>query len=239
MSYDNEQGFSPDSSELFSAEVIEPKTGSGWSTCLIGCLILFLVGVCICGGVGLYAYRNIGKATAFVADMTRDTIVSGIEESDLNEEEKEAIVVQVDRVVDQYKSGEITLSDLQRVMQELAESPVMGAIIILSIEAKYLAPSGLSDEEKQQARLTMQRVLRGVTEESIDQDDLKPAMAYVMIERADGSQELKESLTDRELRDFLVELKQQADQAEIPEEPYEVKISDEFRQAIDRALNAS
>jgi len=222
--------------DTLNAEVVEPPRRSGWNACLIGCLVVFLIGVLLCGGIAWYVYANLGRFKTIVSDAARQAIVSGIRESDLPEEEKQAIIAQVDRVVDQYKSGQISTQQLQRVMQELAESPLMGAILIYSVEVQYVQPSGLSDEEKQQARRTLQRVLRGATEEKIRLEELEAAMEHVTVKRANGQRELKQKVTDDELRAFLAALKKKADEAEIPDEPFEIKISEEFRQAVDRAL---
>jgi hypothetical protein len=163
-------------------------------------------------------------------------IVSVVRDSDLEEEEKQAIIAQVNRVVDQYQSGKITTEDLGRIMEELAESPLMGAILIRSVEVKYIEPSGLSEEEKADARVTLQRVLRGMYEEKLKPDDIEAAMELVSYETANGQRQLKDRVSDEELRAFLQECKLQADEAEVPDEPYEVQISEELKRAIDRAL---
>jgi len=236
MSTDPFANVAKPSVETVSAEVVEPPRRSGAKTCLIGCLILFLIALCVCGGIAWYVYANLGHFKNMMSDAARQAIVSGIQESDLSEEEKQAVISQVDRVVDQYKSGEITTQELGKVMEELAQSPLMGVILIYSIEAKYIQPSGLSAEEKDQARRTMQRVLRGVLEEKIRQEELETALDYVTVKGANDTRELKNSVSDDELRAFVAELKERADSAEIPDEPFEVKIGEEFRQAIDRAL---
>jgi len=178
----------------------------------------------------------VSNVKSIASDVAREMIVSVVDESELDEEEKQAIVAQVDRVVDKYKSGEISTEDLGRIMEELAESPLIGVIMVYSIEAKYVVPSGLSDEEKEQARVTLQRVLRGVYEEKIDPSEIEPLMEHMTNEMPDGTQQMKESVTDQELRDFLAECKKKADEAEVPDEPFEVKISEEFRRAVDSAL---
>jgi len=192
-----------------------------------------LLGAGLIAGVVWYVARNVKE---IASDMAREVIVSGVENSEMDEEEKQAIIAQVDRVVDKYQSGEISTEDLGRIMKELGESPLVGAFMIYSIEAKYVAPSGLSDEEKEQARLTLQRVLRGVYEETITPDELEPLLDPMTIQTPDGNRQLKETVTDQELRDFLAGCKQKADEAEVPDEPFEVKVSEEFRRAVDRAL---
>ncbi len=221
------------------AELVEPQRPSGARTCWIGCLIVFALCICLCGGVAWFVYRNLGRIRTFAADTAREAITSGIRESNLDEQEKEAVIAQVDHLVERYKSGEITMEQLGRVMEELAQSPLMGALVMVSIDAQYIQPSGLNADEKEQAQRTMQRVLRGFLEEKIRQEELEESMDCVMDRRADGSRAMKDSVSDDDLRAFLSQLKKRADAAEIPDEPFEVDISEEFRQAVDRALAES
>ena len=227
----------PTSDQTFSAEPPYPEqTRSNWvPACLVGCLLMFIVSVLLCAGSAWYAFSH---AKRIASNFAREMIVSVVEESDLETEEKQAIVAQVNRVVEQYQSGRITTEDLGRIMQELAESPLFGAILIKSVEAKYIDPSGLSEEEKADARVTLQRILRGMYEEQLDPDDLQTAMDYVSYETADGQRQMKNQVSDDELRAFLRECELRADEAEVPDEPFEVQISEELKQAIDRALPA-
>jgi transcriptional regulator NrdR family protein len=223
-------------SEAYPAELHESARGRGTRACLIGCLIVFVIGLCLCGGVASLLYMNRGKIREIAADAARQAIVSGIQESDLDEEEKEAVIAEIDQLVARYKSGEITTEQLGRVMDELAQSRLMGVVVMVSIQNQHIEPSGLTAEEKQQAKHTMQRVLRGVFEEKIQQAELEDTLDYVMPRQTDGSRTWRDSVSDDDLRAFLAELSERADAAGIPEEPFEVKISEEFRQAVARAL---
>ncbi len=222
--------------DVVPAELVPPRQRSVATTCLIGCLGMTLVLMLVLAGGIWLIYASRDKIKAFVSDTAREAIVSGIRESELDEEEKQAVIDQVDRVADLYKSGEITTEQLGRIMEELAQSPLMGAIVVISIESQYLHPSGLSDEEKQQGQRTMQRVYRGVLEEKIQQEELDDALEYVADRRDDRSIEWKAAVKDDELREFLRLLQERADAAGIPDEPFEIRISEQFQMAVDRAL---
>jgi hypothetical protein len=228
------QPYSP--ADAVPAELVPPQQRSIATACLIGCLgVMLILMLLVVGGIWLI-YASKDKIKTFVSDTARETIVSGIQESELDEEEKQAVIDQVDRVVDLYKSGKITNEQLGRIMEELAQSPLMGSLVVVSIDSQYIHPSGLSDEEKQQARRTMQRVYRGVLEEKIQQEELEDALEYVMDRREDNSMNWKASVDDDQLREFVTLLKERADAAEIPDEPFEVRISEQFQRAVDRAL---
>ena len=196
---------------------------------MIGCVGVSFVCVLVCGGGFWYLSKNIGE-------IARKAIVSVIESSELSDEDKEAVTAQVDRIVAAYESGEIDWEDVGRIMEQLAESPLLGLIIVYATDATYITPSGLTDEEKEEGRLTMQRVARGVFEETIDRDELESAMDYVSVEGSGGNRQFKDRVSDADLRQFLAECKRHADEAEVPLEPFELNIGEEFKRAVDEAL---
>lgn len=206
-----------------------PKAKKGWSGCLIGCLCVFLLGVVMCGAGTWYAFKKL-------PDFARNTAVTAIEQSDLSDEDKRVVVEQVDRVVNEYKAGNISLEQVGEVFEEFAQSPLMNVLLAKAAMEKYVSPSGLSDEEKTEAKMTLERAARGVFEKKISQGELETTLD--MISTKTGNQrQFANSLSDDELRKFLAECKRLADAAEIPEEPYEVDVGGEVKKAVDRALN--
>ena len=208
-------------------------TKSIWPSCLIGCLVLFLLFLVALGIGGYVAYT---RGPAMVAKFVHGQLVDGIRQSELPAEEKESIIHQLDRVVEAFENGEIELRDLQRAAEDLSESPLIGAGALWAVEAKYLEPSGLSDEEKEAARRSLQRVWRGCAEKQIDFNDLQPAMEVIADREDDDTWQLKDKVSDEELREFISQLKSLADENEIPNEPFEVRISDEVRKIVDDLL---
>ncbi|MCO6455867.1 MAG: hypothetical protein J5I93_11270 [Pirellulaceae bacterium] len=223
MAYDDQK---------FQAEPPAPRR-SNWTPILLGCLGVVLLVVLICGGVVWYVTTNIKR---IAADTIRNGIVSAVNDSELSAEDKQKIIVQVDRVVDDFKAGKITLEDLGRIAEELGESPIMGAAFIFFAEEKYVKVSGLTDEEKLAARRTLERAARGVHEGLLSTDDFEESMQIVMTTGPNGEQQMKERLTDEEVRQFLASVKQKADDAGVPDEEFKIDIGETMRQAIDRAL---
>ena len=117
--------------------MVEPKPGppapprrSWLPFCLGGCLIVGVLSLVVCGGLAWYVVKNVKSLASNVA---RQAIVGAIEQSELDPAEKRAIIAEVDRVVDQYRTGQITLDDLGRIFEELAKSPVMQSIVIYAV----------------------------------------------------------------------------------------------------------
>lgn len=211
----------------------KPPRGTNWTPILLGCGAVALLVLLLCGGLIWYAVSNV---KSIAANAARDALVRMIRSTELSAEDKQELITEIDRVVEEYKAGEITLEQIGRIVEELEQSPLLGAAVIFFAETKYVQPSGLSDEEKAEARRTLQRVARGIHEGQLKMEQLEAPMQHIQRTGPDGQQELKEKLTDEELRQFLAELKQLADEAQVPDEPFEVDIGQAFKEAVDRAL---
>lgn len=210
-----------------------PNKGCGMGTCLLGCLGMTLVLVLLSCIGGWWLYQNAGK---MIASTVRNAIVPAIEQSELTAEDKREVIAQVDRVIDAYKQGKITIEDMGRVMEELGKSPLLPLAIIYGVEEKYIKPSGLTPEEKTEARLTLQRVARGAFEQKISEQEFEPVLDAVSYQGPNNQRQLKDRLSDAELKDFLSKAKKLADDKEIPEEDYKVEIGSEIKKAVDAAL---
>jgi hypothetical protein len=108
---------------------------------------------------------------------------------------------------------------------------------LYGIEEEFLEGSDLPEKEIEQGRITFQRALRGVYEGKIsdetfynvlpgfDDDEIRPA-----------STNANEDTSDDDLREALVKLKVLADNAGIPNEPFQIDIGDAVKALVDRAL---
>ena len=227
-----------------AGQVDEPKR-SNWTGCLVGCLIAFGVCAVLCAGVGYWTYSNM---STWIATVARQGIEAALEEANLPAEEETAILEQFDRVVDSYQAGEASLEDVGEIMENITKSDITGLITLQAIETKYLNSSGLSDEEKEEAKRTVMRVVRGAVEEKINEEELKKLTEHFLIKSDESAEALpgdmqdiqpddwKQSLTDDELRALLADAKELVNAKEIPDEDYEVQISSILRDAIDEVL---
>lgn len=202
--------------------------------CLGSCLFMLVIGVV---GLGILSYVVYTNSKAIATNFARQAMVKAIEGSDLSEADKREVVAQIDRVAEDYKAGRITTEQVGEIAQELGESPLLMVGMAYMIEQKYINSSGLTPTEKAEAHLTLHRAARGAFEESITPEELNEVAAPLTIKGPDGEDQLKDTVTDAELRTFLADLKQLVDDRQIPEEEFEVKIGEEFRKAVDRVYN--
>ena len=233
MSDGEKPAIPPLPSQSLPPHKIEPPRRNAWMPVLIGCFGAILVVMLVCGGLGWYAVSNVKR---LATNVTRDAIVGMIESTELPDDEKQELIGQVDRVVDQYKAGKITLEQIGQIVEELGESPLIGAAVVFFAESKYLDASGFSDEEKTAARRTLQRTARGIHEGLLQMDQLEDSIAIISRTGPDGERQLKDQVTDEELREFLASLKQLADDAGVPDEEFTVDIGEAFKEVVDRAL---
>jgi len=226
----------------------EPSRSSG-SGCglslLIGCFGLFIVGVLLCAGGVWYVRQNADK---WVARMVREVIVASINGSEIPAGEKTEVVAQIDRVVDAYKQGRIKAEDLEPMMKKLEKSPAFLLIEAWGLEKTYLDPSGLPADEKAAGRRTIERAFRGLCEQKITPQQFSgvvpqqqfQSQAEVKIDN--GKTVVKQSrgpgsqLTDEQVQKLLADLKKLADDANIPDEPFEIDIGDEVKKLVDEVL---
>jgi hypothetical protein len=206
-----------------------------------GCLwaLLFgglggIVAVALCCGIGGYYFVKNAKSMA--VDFGRSVAVKMIEDSELSEEDQQEVIAQVDRVVAAYKAGEIDEKDLERILTEIQNSPLIPLAVVYGVEKQYLDKSGLTDEEKADARKQLQRLVRGVMEKKIAESQADALMAPLQQTGPNGEKQMKPVLTDEEIKTFVAGAKKLADDAEIPDEDFRVDIGEEVKRIVDVGL---
>ena len=210
------------------------SSGSGcWWAAGIGCLGVSVVSVLMCAGTVWYAQQNAGR---WVSGIVREVVVRMIDESEIPAQEKQEVIAQVDRVVKAYQAGQIDDKDFERLMQEMQKSPAFLLMMAWGLEKSHVDPSGLSSDEKEAARRTIQRAFRGLCEEKITQDQFARVARQHQLE--DGTQ-ARSKMTDEEVRTMLADLKKLADDVEIPDEGFTIDIGDEVKKAVDAALEGN
>src|SRR5262245_32198222 len=210
------------------------KSGISW---LMGLVLIFLgfvflFGVLCVAGV-CYVASNLDK---WVVGIGREAIVASINDSELPEGEKTEVIEQVDRVVSAYKEGKIDQTDLERVFTDLQDAPAIKALALFGIEEQFLEDSSLSEKEIEQGRRTFQRVLRGVYEGKISDEAFFAALPGFEDDEIRPASTNAAEVADDDLRETLVKLKVMADNAKIPNEPFQIDISDEVKKLVDQVL---
>jgi hypothetical protein len=201
-----------------------------------GCLIAVIVAVLILVGGGVHVAKNFKSwaAAGITAAMTMM-----IEQSELPEGEKTEIVEILNQAKEEYLAGDISLDELGKVLEAMADCPAIAMGIVVQFEGSYVQSSNLSDGEKNDARLTLNRFAQGLTSGAIGWEEIEGIVAPISERNAEGDMTLKEParVADAEIREVLAAAKLAADRAGIPEQLLEIDISQSFRKTIEQALS--
>ncbi len=211
------------------------KRRSAFSTCLTGCLISFVV---LAVAAALVVYWISQNWRDLASSIGSDALKEGINATELPDQEKADIEVQIDRLAVELREGRLTGRQMQFIVEQVAESPLMTIIVASAIERKYIANSGLDEAEKVAGRQTIRRFLRGSIDGEINRAGIDAAMQHVATRKEGNNWELKGRVSDEDLRSFLIEAKKQADDADIPMEADDIDPSDEFQRIVDEAMLA-
>lgn len=205
--------------------VLAPRRGGAATGCLIVLAILVLA---LIGG-GVYVYMNWkGWAAAGVQAVAREVVNN----SDLPDDQKTAILGEITTLTEDFKAGKVSLEELQRVGEAVAESPLIPLAGVAAARQKYIEPSDMTEEEKAAAIRALQRFARGVHEKKIPAESIEDVVKPITTLRPDGQWELKEKPTRLELDQFVENARSRADAAEIPDEPFDLNIAEELKKAI-------
>lgn len=204
------------------------KSGVG-KYLLIGCLGILIVSILVCAIGGFVAYKN---ARSIGASAVTAVARNAINESQMPADQKQRLISQIDQLGDDFANNNLTMEELGTIMERLVQSPVFQMGMVYFFEQQYVQKSGLTADEKAEARLTLERVARGMHEKTITQSEFETVTAPIMTTDASGDKQLKETLTDDELRAFLADAKKLADEKQIPNEPYKVDMASEFERIV-------
>ncbi len=200
-----------------------------------GCLIAVVVVVLIIVGAGIFVAKNF---KSWAAEGITAAMSMMIEESDLPEVERTEIIEILNQVKEEYLAGDITIEELGHILEAMTSCPAIAMGIVIQFEASYVAISSLSDGEKNEATLALNRFAQGLTNGLIGWEEIEDIIAPISETDAEGKQTLKDpgSVTDDEILEALAAVKRAADNAGIAEELVEVDISESFRTTIEEAL---
>ena len=150
---------------------------------LAGCLIaLAIVGVIVVG-VGIYAAMN---WRTWASDLANTIVEKGVEQSSLPEAEKLEVMGVVNTFTGEFEAGDVSVEDFFKVLEQLGESPVMPAMIVMGVEKSYITDSELTDEEKADGSKQLGRFVRGVAAGTISQTKIDDVTQPIHAQMSDS-----------------------------------------------------
>jgi hypothetical protein len=211
------------------------KSQSGMATALLIAIIATFV---IFVAAGVYAVKN---RQVWIAHGITAAMNAVINNSGLPSQEKSQVTEIIHQINQGYLAGEITTAELGLIFKGMAKCPALIIGLVTQFEQSYVVPSGLSSAEKLSADINLNRLARGLSNGKIDWEIAETILAGISDIGEDGNHHLKApgEVSDEEIREVLVAVKNAADEAGISEKKVEIDISDEFKKSVEEALGRS
>ncbi len=199
-------------------------------TCLmVGCGIMAL-GATIAGFGGWWAYLHFRQWAASAAEAG---MVDLVDQSPLEESQRISIKADLARLCDGFAEGQVGIEDFEEFADTLGDGPFFPMAGVMAAEQLVLEPSELTEDEKVEGRIHLERIARGLYEKSITTRE-----AFVVLDPVNATHDpddfrLEESPSAEEVRAVIANAKAKADSKEIPVEPFEVDMAAEIKRAVD------
>ena len=217
---------------------------------LVGCGIVLLIVVILLGIGGYYVATQWRGWTASQSTKLVDTMLT---KAQIDPDEHAEVMVHVNGLMTRFENKEVTMEQLGGVLEQLVESPVVPAALVIALDNLYITSSDLPDEEKAQARIDFARYTQGLFDETIPSESVNEVLEPVITTAPDKNDiklNLKldqdgstitalksaDKVTTEDLRTLIANAKAQADDAGVTATPSEIDLSDELGKAIGIAL---
>lgn len=154
--------------ETFRPEEYSPPPASGCRYFAMGCGCAFGALLLVAVALSVWIAMNWKHwAAAFTKQAAADAVAT----SSLSPDDKARVLKRINQLADDFEAGKVSLEQIGHVMEQIAQSPLLPLGLVMAADEKYVKPSGLSDEEKEAGRRTLQRLARGAFEKSIHEHE--------------------------------------------------------------------
>lgn len=201
-----------------------------------GCLIALAVFFALVVAVAIFVAVSWKGWVANLMTSTTNQAVAGL---NLPQADKDRINGRVTQLADDFKSGKVSLAQLQSVGETLVNGPLMPFAMVQGFEQGYVSKAKLNAEEQAAAERSLERLARGIFEKKIPLE----AMNDVMVPISDppigkGGRRIRQpdQVTPEQVKEFIALAKAKADDAKIPDEPFKVDVAGELVKAIDEGV---
>ena len=201
-----------------------------------GCLLTIVFCLTITAVTGIVLSLNFKNWAALGTGAILKFV---IHDSGLPEVEKNNIVQLVDSLAEEYTNNRLTLQDLERISQIFTgRGPVYLLAAAYQFESDYLEPSGLSDNEKEHARLMINRLMQGLLSGIIGAATADELAANLKTIDDDGDEVMKspEQVADDEIRDLMKRIENTVDTVGVPSGYKEMNLAIELQKSIENAI---
>lgn len=246
----------PSNSPENAFEEQDESGGSNWKSCLLGCGGVTLVTLLVLGGLGFYLYKTYyPKIRSYVSSKVISEVKKELDKARIHEEQKKKLKSKLDEVAKRFNKGDISVKQAGEIGEKIARGPFLPVGRIMYIEHRIVTRADkLSEEEKKQGHLTMDRLARAVKEKKIEQktsrkqafkDIFNPVMNEIKDQGNSGSDseemnmktELKTNPSKEEIKTTLKRAEELVNELDIPRENWEMDFAGELDRIVDEVTS--
>ena len=192
--------------------------------------------LCI-GLAGVYwAVRN---ARDIAANMVTPAIQETVSQMEIPTSQKKQISAKISDLAQDFKTQKLDIEDLKQILKGVVESPIAGAAATIWFTDEYINKSSLTTEQKAEATDTTQRFAKGLLENKINNEEADEIMDMISERTPNGQTQIKEALTDEQLRAALAKMKIAADASGVPADVPDINFATEFDKVVSKVLEGT
>jgi hypothetical protein len=210
---------------------LQPDRSDGCRNVGIGCFAALLVVAGMLAVGGVYLYNNFKRLTAETAVQA---VRQGIRESELPAEQQTAIIQRVEELANDFRSGDLTMEEMFEIGQRIIESrAVIASGAEFVVRKEILDGAALDQDEQTHVDRLMDRLARGIVSEQLEFADFESVKDIILVRGEDDEYRLKEHLSREDVDEFIGALEALVDEADIPDEPFEIDLAAELDRIIE------
>ncbi len=205
---------------------------------LQGCLIAAALVVILIIAVGIYVSMN---ARGWAATGMQTVATEIVKQADLPDSEKPEIIAVFNDLTEAFRNGDVTLEELASIFEDPEKNSAFAMGLVMHFEGAYVGRSGLGEEEKSAAKLTLNRVAQGLADGRLNWDKATEILKPVTTRDANGNPDLlmPGQTSDEQIREVIANAAAANIEAGITDAYKEIDLSEEFRTHIEKRLGRS
>ncbi len=202
---------------------------------LQGCLVAVIIVVVMMIIGGVLVAINFKKWSSSLVVAAFNTVV---DVSEIPATEKVEIKEIIAQVRTEYLAGNVTMEEVGQLLSDFETNPAIAMGMVMQFEAVYVKGSSLTDEQKEDARVTLNRISQGLVTGVLAWRDVEPIVDAVSDVNSSGNRTFRQasSVRESEVLGAIESARKIADDAGIGSGFVEYDISDEFKRSIEKTL---
>lgn len=202
------------------------------------CLVVFVFFlVILCVVVAILSFLLTGKQGGRAAYAVREQLIPWVDQSPLSKSDQVAIIDELMSLASKMERDELTARQLTRLGIRLTDSTILQWGVVEQIHRVAQKSEGLTDEEKRDFTKVCDRWLRAAGEGRLSMTEMEFAFqGTANKEPRSGRLDLKDSISDDQLREFYRRVLAICDRYEISSDPYDKSVSQVFKAMVEDGM---